>query len=56
LVLSNGIAEMIYIDEDVGEFFDNPFPALLSRWYQVDAIHFSDAIVFMKGQIAKFII
>jgi alpha 1,3-glucosidase len=37
LILSNGIAGMVYIGEDVGGFFDDPSPELSTRWYQVAA-------------------
>jgi alpha 1,3-glucosidase len=37
LVLSWGLAGMVYSGSDVGGFFESPDPNLLSRWYQVGA-------------------
>jgi alpha 1,3-glucosidase len=37
LVLSYGIAGMVYSGSDVGGFFNGPDPNLLARWYQVGA-------------------
>lgn len=37
MVLSNGIAGMTFSGADVGGFFGNPDPEMLTRWYQVGA-------------------
>jgi alpha 1,3-glucosidase len=37
MVLSFGIASMVYSGADIGGFFDSPDQALLARWYQVGA-------------------
>ncbi|EJD46904.1 alpha-glucosidase [Auricularia subglabra TFB-10046 SS5] len=37
MVLSNGIAGMTFAGADVGGFFGNPDPEMLTRWYQVGA-------------------
>jgi alpha 1,3-glucosidase len=37
MVLSWGVAGMVYSGSDVGGFFDNAGPALLARWFQVGA-------------------
>jgi alpha 1,3-glucosidase len=37
MVLSFGVASMVYSGSDVGGFFDSPDENLLARWYQVGA-------------------
>lgn len=35
MILSIGVAGLTFAGADVGGFFTNPDPELLSRWYQV---------------------
>ena len=39
MILSNGIAGLGFIGADVGGFFGNPEPELLTRWYQAGAFY-----------------
>lgn len=35
MLLSNGISGMVFIGSDVGGFFGNPPPEMMTRWYQI---------------------
>ena len=41
MILSIGVAGLSFTGADVGGFFGNPDPELLTRWYQVLAVEYN---------------